>query len=224
MMRSRQVVISLITTAVFTAILFVAAGRVTYWQAWVYAGLSIASGLGSRLVLAGDPDLAKERARPGEAAQAWDKALLGGGLILNLVMLVIAGLDSGRFHWAPRAPFASFVIGMVLSVAGMAIFLGAMKENRFFSAVVRVQRDRGQTVCHTGPYRIVRHPGNAGMIVGTIGLPFLFMSFWSGVPAIVAVVLMIVRTGWEDALLDKELEGYREYRRSTRSRLIPGIW
>lgn len=81
-----------------------------------------------------------------------------------------------------------------------------------------------RTVCTTGPYRLIRHPGNAGMIIGTLGLPFLFMSTWSIMPALLSMVLLVKRTHMEDLLLESELNGYREYRRATRFRLMPGIW
>jgi protein-S-isoprenylcysteine O-methyltransferase Ste14 len=99
-----------------------------------------------------------------------------------------------------------------------------MKENRFFSAVVRIQTDRGHTVCSTGPYRLVRHPGYAGMIIGTLGLPLMLTSFWSGLPALLSAVLLVVRTRLEDATLQEELTGYREYQAATRFRLVPGLW
>jgi protein-S-isoprenylcysteine O-methyltransferase Ste14 len=106
----------------------------------------------------------------------------------------------------------------------MSVFLQAMKENQFFSAVVRVQRDRGHAVCDSGPYQIIRHPGNAGMILGAIGFPLLFMSAWSVIPALLFAVLMVARTRLEDSVLEKDLDGYRDYQRTTRYRLAPGIW
>lgn len=76
--------------------------------------------------------------------------MLGLGLQLNVATLVVAGLDSGRFHWPPRASWTWALLGAALTIAGMAVFLLAMKENRFFSAVMRIQTDRGHTVCTTG--------------------------------------------------------------------------
>ena len=178
----------------------------------------------SRLILRNAPDVAKERAKPGEGAKGWDKALLGMGFLLNLVTLIVAGLDSGRFNWAPQLSCSWSIVGVVLSAAGMVIFLLAMKENRYFSSVVRIQTDRGHTVCSTGPYSVVRHPGYAGMIIGSIGLPFLFTSAWSGIPALLSSVLLVARTSLEDVALEKELLGYRDYQRATRFRLIPGLW
>jgi protein-S-isoprenylcysteine O-methyltransferase Ste14 len=220
----KQVLISLASTLVLLAVLFVAAGRVDYWQGWAYAVVSVLMSVGTRLVLRSDPDLARERSRPGAGAKSWDKSLLGLGLLLTVATLVIAGLDSGREHWSPRLPWPWSIIGMALSVAGMVLFLLALRENRFFSSVVRIQADRAQTVCSTGPYTRIRHPGNAGMIIGTVGFPFLFTSVWVGIPTLCSVVMLVVRTHLEDVLLAKELEGYRDYQRRTRFRLVPGIW
>ncbi len=214
----------LISTLVFMAILLGCAGRLDYWPAWIYAALSLASNVLTRWVLRGSPELAAERARPGPGAKAWDKKLLGLGLLLTLAILVVAGLDAGRYQWSPRLDSSAMVAGLVLSLAGMGLVLSAIKENRFFSAVVRIQSDRGHTVCNSGPYRVVRHPGNAGMIIGTLAQPLLFMSAWSAIPALLSVVMLIVRTRLEDAMLEQELDGYRAYQSETRYRLVPGLW
>jgi protein-S-isoprenylcysteine O-methyltransferase Ste14 len=209
---------------VFLCILLASAGRLDYWPAWAYAAIGMLTNVLMRLILRTDPDLARERSKPAAGAESWDKRLLGLGFLPNIAMLVVAGLDSGRHHWSPRAPWIWSVFGALLTLAGMGLFLRAMKENRFFSAVVRVQRDRGHTVCRSGPYRIIRHPGNAGMILGTLGFPFLFMSAWSAIPALLSVVLLVARTSSEDSFLENGLEGYRDYQRATRYRLVPGIW
>jgi protein-S-isoprenylcysteine O-methyltransferase Ste14 len=177
-----------------------------------------------RLILRKDPDLMKERTKPGPGAKTWDKKLLGLGLLLTLAMLVVAGLDAGRFRWKPQLTWPWSAAGVFLNLLGMGIFLLALKENRFFSAVVRIQSDRGHSVCNSGPYSVIRHPGNAGMIIGTIGLPLLFMSAWSAIPALISVGLMVVRTHLEDSFLKNELGGYREYQSLTRYRLVPGLW
>ena len=209
---------------VFLAILLASAGRLDYWPAWAYAAIGMLTNALMRLVLHNRPDLARERSKPGPGAEAWDKRLLAQGALVTVAMLVLAGLDSGRFGWSPRVAWIWPACGALLTLAGTGIFLQAMRENRFFSAVVRVQGDRGHTVCDSGPYRIVRHPGNAGMIVGTLGFPLLFMSAWSAIPALLSVALMVARTRLEDAFLEKNLEGYQDYQRTTRYRLAPGGW
>jgi protein-S-isoprenylcysteine O-methyltransferase Ste14 len=215
---------AILSNLVFLAILLVSAGRLTYWSAWVYAAIGLGMNVLMRLILRKDPDLVKERTKPGPGAKAWDKKLLGLGLLLTLAMLVVAGLDAGRFHWKPQLTWPWSAAGVLLNLTGMGIFLLALRENRFFSAVVRVQSDRGHTVCSSGPYRVVRHPGNAGMIIGTIGLPLLLMSAWSAIPAVLSALLLVARTRLEDAVLENELDGYRAYQSATRYRLIPGLW
>jgi protein-S-isoprenylcysteine O-methyltransferase Ste14 len=99
-----------------------------------------------------------------------------------------------------------------------------MMSNRFFSAIVRIQKERGHTVVTTGPYRIVRHPGYLGAILHSFALPLLLGSVWGLMPAAVVVVGILVRTIVEDRVLRAQLEGYPEYARRVRFRLLPGVW
>lgn len=215
---------ALLSNLVFLAILLGSAGELTYWPAWVYAGTGLLMSILTRLVLRRNPDLMAERARPGPGAKAWDKKLLGLGFLATLALLVVAGLDAGRYHWEPSLSWPWALAGWLLSLVGMGLFLIALHENRFFSSVVRIQSDRGHAVCSSGPYGVIRHPGNAGMILGTLGLPLLLMSAWSAIPALLFVASMIVRTALEDAALASELGGYRDYQRTARYRLLPGLW
>jgi hypothetical protein len=132
-----------VTNAVFLTILLVSAGRLNYWPAWAYAAMGVLMSVLIRLILWNDADLSKERAKPGPGALGWDKKLLGLGLLLTLATLVVAGLDAGRFHWSPRLTWPWSLAGLFLSIVGIGIFLLALKENRYFSAVVRIQSDRG---------------------------------------------------------------------------------
>lgn len=215
---------AVLSNLLFLAILLGCAGTLSYWPAWVYLATSALMSALTRVVLRHNPELLAERGRPGPDAKPWDKRLLGLGLLLTLAMLIVAGLDAGRYRWSPRLTWPFSVAGLFLSLAGMALSLLAMKENRFFSSVVRIQRERGHAVCNSGPYHVVRHPGYAGMIVGTLGLPLLLMSAWSAIPSLLFVALMIVRTHLEDSALENELEGYRDYQHATRYRLVPGVW
>jgi protein-S-isoprenylcysteine O-methyltransferase Ste14 len=215
---------AILTNLFFVALLLGAAGTASYWPAWLYLAIGVLSSVLTRIVLRCNPELLAERGRPGPDAKPWDRKILGLGFLLTLAILVVAGLDAGRYRWHPRLPWPWSVAGLLLSLAGMILFLLALKENRFFSSVVRIQRERGHTVCDSGPYRVVRHPGSAGMIVGTLGLPLLLLSAWSAIPALIFVAAMIVRTRLEDSALEAELDGYRDYQRTTRYRLVPGLW
>jgi protein-S-isoprenylcysteine O-methyltransferase Ste14 len=97
-------------------------------------------------------------------------------------------------------------------------------ENRFFSSTVSIQTDRGHVVCDSGPYRIVRHPGYAGNILPLAGIVLALSSIWTLIPAMVALIITVIRTTLEDRTLQNELPGYRDYARRVRYRLIPGIF
>jgi protein-S-isoprenylcysteine O-methyltransferase Ste14 len=97
-------------------------------------------------------------------------------------------------------------------------------ENRFFSAVVRIQTDRGQTVVDSGPYRFVRHPGYLAGILVALAFPIMMGSWWAYIPVAMMCVLVIARTALEDKTLINELPGYSEYTHKTRYRLFPRIW
>ena len=155
----KQFFVSLVTTVILLAILLISAGRFDYWQAWAYAVISTIMNLCIRFILRNAPDVAKERTKSGEGAKGWDKALLIAGFLLTIITLVVAGLDSGRSRSWPQLSWRWFFIGVALTTTGSALFLTSLKENRFFSSVVRIQTDRGHTVCRTGPYSIIRHPG-----------------------------------------------------------------
>lgn len=215
---------SLVSNLLFWAILLACAGRWDYGPAWVYLALGLVSSLLTRLVLRDNPALLQERSKPQPGAKTWDKKLLALGFLLSLGMLIVAGLDAGRLHLRPVLSWPASAGGLLLNLLGTAIFLRALRENRFFSSVVRIQNDRGHSVCTTGPYRMVRHPGYTGMIVGTLGIPLLLMSAWSAIFAVLFVVTLVVRTHLEDKVLQQELPGYRDYCQTTRYRLVPGCW
>ena len=99
-----------------------------------------------------------------------------------------------------------------------------MKENAFLSDVVRIQEDRGHTVCTTGPYRYVRHPMYVGVILIMICYPLSLGSLYTLIPAVIIVILFFIRTALEDKSLHEELTGYKDYAQNVRYRLIPGVW
>ena len=135
------------------AALFGAAGTVAIPGFWVYLAIFAAVMVVSFAVL--DPDLLRERMRPG--GKKSPLALRIFSLVL-FMHWIVAGLDRGRFHWSDNVP--SWLQGVCLFIVatGYALALWAMRVNRFFSSVIRIQTDRGQYVVTTGPYAFVRHP------------------------------------------------------------------
>lgn len=217
----KQLVSIFISLAITAACLFVAAGRLDWPRAWVLLGLSLLTGLA--FTAGRDPSLSAER-RNVKAGKSSDKVMVGISVLLGpMAMWITAGLQC-RFH-GPSGHFSLlFFAGVVAAGLSAVLTAAAMRTNRFFSAVVRIQSDRGHRVVDHGPYRVIRHPGYAGMIVFTLATPLILSSSWAFVPAIATVAATIVRTVMEEATLFRELDGYADYARRVRFRLLPGIW
>ncbi|MCK4801993.1 MAG: isoprenylcysteine carboxylmethyltransferase family protein [Anaerolineales bacterium] len=217
----------IVTILLMLSILFLAAGRLDWWEAWAYAANALIVLLSSRaLLILKNPDLALERLEAGqkENVKPWDKILMPlTALYLPLISWVVAGLDK-RYAWSPDLPDTIQIIALVVIFLGSTIGTWAMLTNRFFSSHVRIQTDRGHIVVNSGPYRIVRHPGYAGGIISWIAAPVFFSSYWLIIPTLLAISGSILRTILEDGTLQEELPGYKEYARSVPYRLIPGIW
>jgi protein-S-isoprenylcysteine O-methyltransferase Ste14 len=190
---------------------------------WVYFSTTMITTVMTFLVTQNDHDLLKERSNAGQGA-SWDKLLSGLSALVFITAVVLSGLDSGRFEWSPKVNWYINIFGAVITISGHSIFLIAQKQNKYFSAVYRIQADRGHIVCDTGIYKIVRHPGYLGMTISIIGFPILTGSLWSVVPILFAVILLFIRISVEDKALTKELNGYLEYAERTRYKLIPYIW
>lgn len=222
MKRAVQVAVLLLFQA---AILFLASGRLDWVMAWVYIGMyAIAISINAPIMLRHSPETIAERAKVGENWKDWDK-IIGGLFALSyfVFMLLVAGLDV-RFEWTGDIALAIQITGAAVFALGYALFSWAMISNAFFASVVRIQDDRGQTVCTTGPYQFVRHPSYLGAIFQSIAVPLMLGSLWSLIPGGFGAVLLILRTALEDRTLLEELDGYEEYTQRVRYRLLLGVW
>ncbi len=205
-------------------ILLLAAGRLTWTWAWVYLGICLVSvSINGTIMLRTSPETIAERGRP-QATQDWDK-VIGGlwALILYLVLPLVAGLDV-RFGWSGELSVGWNLAGAVVLAAGLGLGAWAMIANAYFSTAVRIQSDRGQTVCRSGPYGFVRHPGYVGFVLQSLGTSLLLGSWWALIPGLTAAALMVIRTAFEDRMLQAELPGYRDYALQVPYRLVPGVW
>jgi len=200
--------------------------RWDWWEAWVYVLIGILNFAISRVLAARrHPDIIAERARmlQHEDAKAWDKQLaplLGLGGIL---IMLVAGLDE-LFGWSPPYSLPLKILALLIILAGCVLGSYALIENRFFSGMVRLQTDRGQQVVSSGPYRWVRHPGYAGALLVYLATPLFLDSPWAFLPTAFITIVLVVRTALEDRFLQDELEGYRDYAKRVRYRLLPGVW
>jgi protein-S-isoprenylcysteine O-methyltransferase Ste14 len=204
----------------FGALLFLVAGRWDLPWFWAYLAVYGLFGLSGFLFL--DKGLIRERLRPGGKAR--DTALVAIAKLLALAHYVVAALDVGRFGWSGEIPGAVRLAGLMLFALGGGATMWAMVVNRFFSTVVRIQEERGHYVISDGPYRIVRHPGYVMIFAMALPSGVVLGSWWSMIPMAGFVLLMVRRTALEDRFLHEHLEGYAEYARRVRYRLVPGVW
>ena len=216
-----------VTFAGAAAAMFFCAGRLDWVMAWVYLGLLAAYTVTGMVNLVRvSPDLMDERrnAFKHKDVKWWDKLLLLAMAVgFPLGILVVAGLDE-RWAWSATVPPAIRVAALGLALAAILLMHWAMTTNRFFSAVIRIQTDRGHQVVDSGPYRYVRHPGYAGGILFYAATPLILGSLYALIGAFVLTCLVILRAALEERILKKELTGYEEYARRVRWRLLPGIW
>ncbi len=198
-----------------------------WWQGWVYSLMFVAAGIGGHIWSEWrHPGLLAERLgfRTASGVKPWDKVLAPlMGIGTSFLPAVVAGLDH-RFGWSPTFPNLLSAFGLILAAAGYAFALWAATENRFFASMVRIQVDRGQVVCDSGPYRIVRHPGYAGLLLTLPGIVLALSSAWTSIPVALAVLVIVIRTSLEDRTLQDELPRYRDYTRRVHYRLVPLIY
>jgi protein-S-isoprenylcysteine O-methyltransferase Ste14 len=204
--------------------LFGAAGRLDWPAAWFYiSAFAVYLCSGAWWLVRRDPDLLDERMRTAPNVPRWDRVLVRAYWVLLPTLFVTAALDAGRFGWS-KVPNAIQAIGVAGIVSAFIVIWWSTAANHFLSSNARIQTDRGHTVVRDGPYRIVRHPMYAAVIVLMFGTALTLGSWLAMMPAAVLTGLFVLRTLMEDAMLIAGLSGYREYSNHVRDRLIPHVW
>jgi protein-S-isoprenylcysteine O-methyltransferase Ste14 len=223
MNQRKAVFSSYIGVIAMASIIFIAGGRLLYWQALLYLGLAL---LGTTLTHVLSPEgsnLAAHRANSVKTGESWDRRILGFSFLLSIITFVVAGLDSGRFGWSGQLPLVATIMGSVVMFLGQLLFALARRENAFFASTVQIEHDRPHTVCTTGPYSVIRHPGYLGMVVSIIGFPFVIGSYWAFVPVVLSVFTLLIRAQLEDRLLKDKLMGYQGYSSVVKYKIVPFI-
>jgi len=209
--------------AAVMAALFIPAGTLHYWQAWIFLAFYFVPALAiSFYLMVKDPKLLARRMRGGPVAekQTAQKIIMSIVSVGFLALLVVPALDH-RFGWSHMPASAAFAGNALMSIGWLAIFF-VFRENSFSSATVEIADD--QKVVSTGPYAWVRHPMYAGAVLMLLGMPVALGSWW-GVAVLLAMLPAFVwRMFDEEKLLTENLPGYAEYRQRVRFRLIPGVW
>lgn len=198
--------------------LFGCAGRLDLPFFWAY--LAMVTGAWVIVVATIDRGLLAERLKPAPGGE--DRRLPFLVLPLSTAHVVLAGLDA-RYGWS-HVPAWMQAAAMACVIAGWWLPVWAMRINRFFSPVVRLQSERGHRLIDTGPYRWVRHPGYAGLLLYLLTSAVALGSWWAMLPQLVTAILIVRRVVIEDRFLHEQLEGYGAYARRVRWRVIPGAW
>jgi len=223
------VIVRLIADAALVGgVMFVSAGTVAWWRAWVLLAVLLVVRIVTAIVVRRvNPALIQERAKlPIHFDQPWTDKLLILTVISTgfLGLPIVAAFDVFRWHMLPRPTLPMADIGLVLFTLGWVIKGLALHANAFAIAVVRLQRERQHAVAVGGVYRIVRHPFYAGTVFVLVGLGLWLESYAAVLSAIVPITFMVIRLLLEERFLQRELPNYSEYAARVPHRLIPGIW
>jgi protein-S-isoprenylcysteine O-methyltransferase Ste14 len=219
---SKTLVFGVVQLVVLGLLLFWPAGTFDYWQAWVLVVLAISTWISGVFLLRADPATLQGRTRGGPTAETRtvQKVVIGGLWLSLATMLVVSALDH-RFGWS-AVPTVISLVGDVLVAVGLGLPVLVVSQNSYASATVRV--GAGQKVVSTGLYRLVRHPMYTGNVIMMVGIPLALGSYWGLVFVVPGLIVLAWRIRDEEQLLQEKLDGYREYTRQVRYRLVPGMW
>jgi protein-S-isoprenylcysteine O-methyltransferase Ste14 len=204
--------------------LFGVAGRANWMAAWIFTALfAVYLACGAAYFVRRSPRLLEERLRRSDSVPKWDRALIRIYRVLLPALFAAAALDAGRFRWS-HVPLAMQIFGLTGVLAAFAVIWWCTASNPFLSSRVRLQADRGHQVVQDGPYRFVRHPMYASLIVLMFGTALLLGSWLAILRAALIAVLVGIRAAREDRFLAERLAGYAAYAARVPSRLVPGFW
>ncbi|OAN37629.1 methyltransferase family protein [Mycolicibacterium iranicum] len=219
----KVLVSGLVQVLSIAVLLFVPAGTVDYWQAWVFLTVfALSAWVPSIYLQLTNPAALQRRLRggPTEEARPAQKIIMAGLYFSLAAMCVTSALDH-RFGWSTMPP-ALCVIGSALVAIGLSLVVTVVTQNHYASTTVRVEQ--GQSVVSTGLYRLVRHPMYTANVVMLVGIPFALGSYWALVLVLPGLAVLAWRIRDEEKLLEVELAGYRDYTAKVRYRLVPCVW
>ena len=216
--RITQVILTLLLQGF---LLFISAGTLRWNWAWLLLVTEIIILLFNFLAL--PREVIKERGGEKKNVKEWDKILIGLSIIPSLGVYIISGLDY-RFSWSPYLTSIIHIISLIILLLASILFTWSMVSNRFFSTMVRIQEERGHTITVEGPYKYVRHPGYIGYILMILATPVALGSLYALIASLSVMIIFIARTLMEDKTLLGELDGYEEYSRKVKYKLIPFVW
>ena len=201
-------------------LLFIPAGTLSWLYGWIFMGVLFVPMLIAGIVMYFKaPDLLESRLRAKET-QSEQKQVIGFSGIMFLLVFILAGLNF-RFKWIILPEIAVY-IGIAIFLLSYALFGEVLRENRYLSRVIEVQKD--QKVVDSGLYGIVRHPMYFATLFLFLSMPLVLNSLPSFIVMLSYIPIIVKRIRNEEEVLEKELSGYKEYKRKVRYRLIPFMY
>lgn len=201
-------------------LLFLPAGTFLFFRAWLMIALLFVPMFVLGVVLLVKAPKLLERRLDSKEKEMTQKGVVAFSGSLFVLGFVLAGLDF-RFGWS-QLPTCISVIGAALLLLSYGLYAEVMRENVYLSRTVKVEE--GQTLVDNGLYGIIRHPMYAVTLLLFISFALVLGSFWTFLCFLGFIPLFVIRILNEEKLLRKELQGYREYCKKVKYRLIPFIW
>ena len=201
-------------------LLFVPAGSLRYWQGWLLMGiLFVPMFIAGFVLMAKNPELLRKRLNAKEEEKE-QKTVVGLSALLFIAAFVVAGLN-WRFQWCVLPDWAVWVAA-ILFLACYLLYAEVLRENTYLSRTIEVQEN--QKVIDTGLYGIVRHPMYMATTLLFLMIPLVLASPLSFLILLLYLPLIANRIRNEESVLEKGLEGYKEYKQRVKYRIIPFIW
>ncbi len=201
-------------------LLFVPAGTINYWNGWLFMGiLFIPMFVAGIIMMIKSPDLLRKRLNAKEKENEQKQVVAYSGLMF-LAGFIISGLNY-RYSWITVPNFV-VIISSIIFVLAYVLYAEVLRENAYLSRTIEVQEN--QKVVDTGLYGIVRHPMYAVTILLFLSMPLVLGSIISFLIFLIYPFIIIKRIKNEEEVLEKELDGYSEYKKKVKYKLIPFIW
>jgi protein-S-isoprenylcysteine O-methyltransferase Ste14 len=212
---------------IFPVVLLFISGNWLWVQGWIFSIWFIGLCYTTIIYLYRyDPALLEERYRkPGSGEEkGWDKYFMYILFPSFIIWFLIMPLDAQRFAWTTNFPIGLEAVGLIFLIGSGFFLFRSYKDNTFVSPLVRIQSERDQKVVSIGVYGFVRHPMYLGGILLFLGAPLLLGSVYGLIVGMFLSLLFVARIMGEEKMLLEELEGYRDYKKKVKYRLIPYIW
>ena len=201
-------------------LLFLPAGSFAYWQAWLLIGILFVPMFAAGLVMmAKNPELLRKRLNAKEE-QGEQKQVIAWSGIMFLAAFLLAGLN-WRFRWL-LLPYWAVWVAAAFFLLAYLLYAEVLRENAYLSRTIEVQEN--QKVVDTGLYGVVRHPMYAATVLLFLSMPLVLGSPLSFAVMLFYLPLIVKRIRNEEEVLERGLEGYSDYMKKVKYRLIPGVW